>query len=89
MNLVNTRREFFYATPAEVEDLLIGMGDDHVLEYNDTAEAVEWRASEPGRRGGPDRPELSVERRRGAVLSAVGVRRDSGADGDLSDDGGE
>ena len=57
--------------------------------FYDTPEAVEWRASEPGRRGGPDRPELRVEPRQGAVLSAVGVRDDDGADGDLSDDGGE
>jgi hypothetical protein len=89
VNLVNPRREFFYATPAEVKDLLLGLGDDHVLEYNDTPEAVEWRASEPARRGGPDRPGLGGEPRRGAVLSAVGVRHDGGADGDLSDDGGE
>jgi hypothetical protein len=89
VNLVNPRREFFYATPAEVKDLLLGLGDDHVLEYNDTPDAVEWRASEPGRRGGPVRSELGGEPRRGAVLSAVGVRRDDGADGDLFDDGGE
>ncbi|WNV87262.1 DUF4041 domain-containing protein [Umezawaea sp. Da 62-37] len=53
LNLVNPRREFFYATPAEVRDLLVSLGNDHVLEYNDIAEAVEWRASDPGRRGGP------------------------------------
>ncbi|MEV0049934.1 DUF4041 domain-containing protein [Saccharopolyspora shandongensis] len=50
VNLVNQRREFFYATPAEVRELLIGLGNDHVLEYNDTAEAIEWRASDPSRR---------------------------------------
>ncbi|QQQ78835.1 DUF4041 domain-containing protein [Saccharothrix sp. 6-C] len=82
VNMVNPRREFFYATPAEVRDLLVALGDDHVLEYNDTAEAVEWRASDPGRRlaGGAARPE--------PVLSAVAAV-DAGADGDLSDDGGE
>jgi hypothetical protein len=42
VNLVNPRREFFYATPVEVKDLLIALGDDHVFEYIDTAEAVEW-----------------------------------------------
>ncbi|HWO63434.1 MAG TPA: GIY-YIG nuclease family protein, partial [Umezawaea sp.] len=52
LNLVNPRREFFYATPAEVRDLLVSLGNDHVLEFNDIAEAVEWRASDPGRRGG-------------------------------------
>ena len=47
VNMVNPRREFFYATPAEVRDLLLDLGDDHVLEYNGIAEAVEWRASDP------------------------------------------
>lgn len=73
VNMVNARREFFYATPAEVRDLLVDLGDDHVVEYNDTAEAVEWRASDP-------------RRRENAV---VGAHTDAGGDGDLSDDGGE
>ena len=89
VNLVNPRREFFYATPAEIKELLLGLGDDHVLEYNDTAEAVEWRASDPSRRGGPDGVERIRQSRHGAVLSAVGARYDGGMDGDLSDDGGE
>ncbi|MFE9748555.1 DUF4041 domain-containing protein [Saccharothrix saharensis] len=78
VNVVNPRREFFYATPGEVRDLLVDLGDDHVLEYNDTAEAVEWRASDPSRRGadGTGRPV--------PALVAAGD-----ADGDLSDDGGE
>ncbi|MER6988894.1 DUF4041 domain-containing protein [Saccharopolyspora hirsuta] len=50
VNLVNPRREFFYATPAEIRELLLELGDDHVLEYTDTAEAIEWRASDPARR---------------------------------------
>jgi len=53
VNLVNHRREFFYATPAEVKDLLLTLGDDQILEYTDTPEAVEWRASDPGRRDIP------------------------------------
>ncbi|CAM3309179.1 DUF4041 domain-containing protein [Kibdelosporangium persicum] len=71
VNLVNQRREFFYATPAEVKELLVGLGDDHVLEYTDTAEAIEWRASQPGRREVP-----------GGQRNT-----DVGGDGDLSDDG--
>ncbi|GLZ36585.1 DUF4041 domain-containing protein [Actinokineospora sp. NBRC 105648] len=70
VNMVNARREFFYATPAEVRELLTGLGD-HVLEYTDTAEAVEWRASDPARRGPTSAP----------------AGTDTGADGDLSDDG--
>ncbi|MFF1614696.1 DUF4041 domain-containing protein [Amycolatopsis sp. NPDC058278] len=74
VNLVNMRREFFYATPAEVKEELLAIHNAHLLQYIDTPEAVEWRASEPSRRGA------------GApVLSAVAVP----ADGDLSDDGGE
>jgi hypothetical protein len=77
VNMVNHRREFFYATPAEVKDLLVELGDTHVLEYDDVAEALEWRASEPGRRGTPGP----------AALSSVAARTDVGADGDLTDDG--
>ncbi|WP_309112363.1 DUF4041 domain-containing protein [Saccharothrix sp.] len=77
VNLVNNRREFFYATPAEVRELLLDLGDDHVLEFTETAEAVEWRASDPRRRGATPVP------------VAVGAHTDAGGDGDLSDDGGE
>ncbi|ACU36379.1 DUF4041 domain-containing protein [Actinosynnema mirum] len=78
VNAVNHRREFFYATPEQVRSLLLEFGDDHVLEYTTTAEAVEWRASDPARRGG------------GPVAdSDSDSGTDSGADGDLSDDGEE
>ncbi|WP_433265274.1 DUF4041 domain-containing protein [Actinosynnema sp. CS-041913] len=76
VNLVNARREFFYATPAEVRELLVGIGNDHVLQFTETAEAVEWRASDPARRGA-HAPE------------AVATHTDAGDDGDLSDDGSE
>jgi hypothetical protein len=89
VNLVNPRREFFYATPAEVKNLLVDLGNDHVLEYNDTAEAVEWRASDPGRRRADGTAEPHMEPPRETVLSAVAAHNDAGADGDLSDDGGE
>jgi hypothetical protein len=71
VNLINHRREFFYATPAEVKDLLVSLGNDHVLEYTDTAEALEWRASQPDRRSVHD-GQMST---------------DVDGDGDLSDDG--
>lgn len=51
VNLVNQRREFFYATPADVHDALMDLGNGQVLEYTDDPEAVEWRASDPSRRG--------------------------------------
>lgn len=46
VNRVNDRREFFYATAGEVRDILARVGTpDLLLEYTDTAEALEWRAS--------------------------------------------
>ncbi|GAA1675656.1 hypothetical protein GCM10009733_085900 [Nonomuraea maheshkhaliensis] len=45
LNKVNLRREFFHATPAEVRDLLQKIAGQHLLEYRDTAEALEWRQS--------------------------------------------
>ncbi|WP_155334395.1 DUF4041 domain-containing protein, partial [Acrocarpospora corrugata] len=45
VNKVNLRREFFHATPAEVRDLLVKIAGQHLLEYRDTAEALEWRQS--------------------------------------------
>ncbi|MCX2950412.1 DUF4041 domain-containing protein [Lentzea sp. NEAU-D7] len=71
VNLVNHRREFFYATPAEVKDLVAELENSPVLQYDDVAEALEWRASESNRRGAP------------GSLAMASV----GADGDLSDDG--
>ncbi|MFD4668242.1 DUF4041 domain-containing protein [Lentzea sp. NPDC058450] len=71
VNLVNHRREFFYATPSEVKDLVVRLENSPVLQYDDVAEALEWRASESNRQGAPG----------SLVLSSVG------ADGDLSDDG--
>jgi hypothetical protein len=46
VNRVNARREFFHATPAEVLDRLQKMDTgQHVLEYTEEPEALEWRAS--------------------------------------------
>lgn len=44
VNQVNLRREFFYATPAEVRDVLERIAGNHLLEYNETPEALEYRA---------------------------------------------
>jgi hypothetical protein len=49
MNLVNRRREFFYATPAEVRDRLTE-ADGAVLEFVEEPEAEEWHESENTRR---------------------------------------
>ncbi|QJY47926.1 DUF4041 domain-containing protein [Pseudonocardia broussonetiae] len=48
VNRVNLRREFFYVSPAAVREVLLEIGRDHILEYKDTAEALEWRQSRDG-----------------------------------------
>ncbi len=45
VNQVNTRREFFYVTPTEVRDVLQGLSANHLVEFNEQPEALEWRAS--------------------------------------------
>lgn len=44
VNRVNLRREFFYATPAEVHEALDGIAGD-VLEFNEEAEAKQYYTS--------------------------------------------
>lgn len=75
VNMVNMRREFFYATPEEVRDALVELGTDHLLEFTSEPEALEFRASNPGRRGIDVTPVSTT------------VSADTGEDGDLSDDG--
>lgn len=45
VNRVNTRREFFYVTAAEVRDALQEFAGQHLVEFTDEPEALEWRAS--------------------------------------------
>lgn len=45
VNRVNTRREFFYATPSEVKEVLSSV-DGSVLEYRDEPEAEQFRLSQ-------------------------------------------
>ena len=45
VNLVNKKREFFYATPAQVRDALVEL-DGHVLEFNEQPDDEEFRQSE-------------------------------------------
>lgn len=45
VNQVNLRREFFRATPVEVRDALALLDGQHLLEFHEEAEAIEWRAS--------------------------------------------
>lgn len=48
VNKVNLRREFFYASPLEVKDTLATIADQHLLEFHETPEALEWRQSANG-----------------------------------------
>jgi hypothetical protein len=51
VNLVNHRREFFYASPAQVKALLMERAEaGHLLEFVEEAEAPEFRQSEGTRR---------------------------------------
>ena len=45
VNKINRRREFFYVTPAEVRDALVGL-NAHMLEFNDNPVNEEWEASQ-------------------------------------------
>jgi hypothetical protein len=51
VNLVNPRREFFYATPAEVRDVLARLDGNSVLSFTEQSEALEWHQSENMRPG--------------------------------------
>lgn len=48
VNLANRRREFFFATPAEVRDALIEL-DGHVLEFDEKPDDEEFLQSESER----------------------------------------
>ena len=50
VNLVNTRREFFRVTPAEVRDALLAGLDATIVNWIDEPEALEYRQSETTRR---------------------------------------
>jgi hypothetical protein len=45
VNRVNTRREFFHVSPAEVRTALQDYAGQHLVEFTDEPEALEWRAS--------------------------------------------
>lgn len=45
VNKVNQHREFFRTTPAEVRRLLADAAGSHLLEFTETVESLEWRAS--------------------------------------------
>jgi hypothetical protein len=56
LNLVNMRREFFRARPADVRDILVRL-DASIVRWVDEPEAQEWRQSQQAHRY-QDAPEL-------------------------------
>ncbi|SEB58871.1 DUF4041 domain-containing protein [Streptomyces sp. TLI_105] len=48
VNRVNNRKEFFYVTPAEVRTALQRFAGEHLVEFTETPQALEWRASKTG-----------------------------------------
>jgi hypothetical protein len=61
VNLVNTRREFFYVTPQEVKEHLAELAGE-LLEYVEVPEAVEFQQSTTARRGAPEPASRAQER---------------------------
>ena len=51
VNLVNQQREFFYASSAEVRGVLAAVAGQHLLEYHEVPEALEWHSSQQSRQG--------------------------------------
>jgi len=60
LNLVNQRREFFYATPAAVRDALLD-ANGALLEFVEEPEADEWFQSQNARRASSGSPEPNDE----------------------------
>ncbi|MFF3447736.1 DUF4041 domain-containing protein [Streptomyces sp. NPDC002667] len=52
VNQVNSRKEFFYATPAEVRDALQQFSGQHLIEFTEEPQALEWRAGSARREAG-------------------------------------
>lgn len=48
LNKVNTRKEFFTASPGQVKELLTKLSTESILTYKEEAEAPEWRISSKG-----------------------------------------
>ncbi|MFI9191103.1 DUF4041 domain-containing protein [Streptomyces californicus] len=48
VNRVNNRKEFFYVTPTEVRTALERFAGEHLVEFSETPQALEWRASKTG-----------------------------------------
>lgn len=45
VNLITRRKEFFYATPSMVKEIISEIDDAHLVDYKETFEANDWRLS--------------------------------------------
>lgn len=61
VNMVNMRREFFYATPSEVREALAVAAENALLSFEDSPEALEWHQSENIRIGPKSRLGTSLD----------------------------
>lgn len=83
VNRINTHREFFYATAAEVREVLARVGSpDLLLEFTETAEALEWRASGARPATAPGRVPADAADAADAVGADPGPDPGSAQDGD-------
>jgi hypothetical protein len=70
VNQVNTQREFFYATPGEVREILTRIAGQHLLEYRETPDAIEWRASGHAARTTEPSATIEADRRTAESVSS-------------------
>ncbi len=71
VNRVNPRREFFYATPTQIKDLLTQIAGAHLVEYHEKPEALEWHASGSVARATQPRNQATEEVDAGDALTAI------------------
>lgn len=50
VNLVNSRREYFYSSPEKVRGIIEELGTEYLLEFQSEVEAYEWRESGASKR---------------------------------------
>lgn len=65
VNAVNQRREFFYATPEQVQKIVEELGTEFVLDYETEVEAYEWHES------GGDQRRATIQEERGKAEVAL------------------
>ncbi len=98
VNRINTRREFFYASPGEVKQILAQVAGAHLVEYREEPDALEWHASGAIRRqtqGAAGASPMDVEAdalealedATGDLAKAEGAEEDGGLNRDIHKEG--